>query len=175
MPIETELRKIRKKELPSIVDEMLASSMESSEKHMDFSHASGVLFVSGKEKRIPFYKFKNLEERKALKEDFFEFLRDFGVDSESDGNKFSMATIFLGMSSGRSRSFYVSDYKQVVSIARSFALEHGVVMLVVSHFSEKTGSNGIEVEHAHILYEDKVASKQLPSICDYIEERYENS
>lgn len=173
MAIQVEEKRLLKGELSEVLDKMFSSTEQCSETHMDFSHTDGVLYVKEKEKKIPFFKFKNLQERQGTRKDFSDFLRMSGFQEEKDGGQFIFATAFLGMSDGRSRSFYVSDYKVVLPMIRKYAKENGTIALVVSHFSEKTGSGSNEVEHIHILYKNAVKDK-FPFIGEYLEENYED-
>lgn len=173
MAIEVEEKKLLKQELSSIIDDMFISNEELTDKHMDFGHIDGVLFVSEKEKKIPFFKFKQLKDRQTLRKDFSDFLKSFHIQEDKDGNDFVLATVFLGMSSGHSRSFYVSDYKVIVPMIKKFVRDNKTIALIVSHFSEKTSSNGNEIEHIHILYKDVVGKVKVPFIGEYLEENYE--
>lgn len=173
MAIEVDEKRLLKQELSSVLDNIFISNEDFTDKHMDFGHIDGVLFVGEKEKKIPFFKFKQLKDRQLLRKDFSDFLKSFHIQEDKDGNNFILATVFLGMSSGHSRSFYVSDYKVVVPMIRKFVIENNTIALVVSHFSEKTSSNGNEIEHIHILYKNTVGKNKVPFIGEYLEENYE--
>lgn len=173
MAIEVEEKKLLKHELVNVINDIFISTEEISDKHMDFSHIDGVLFVKEKEKKIPFFKFKQLKDRFLLRKDFSDFLKSFHIKEDEDGNQFVMATVFLGMSSGHSRSFYVSDYKIIVPMVKKFVKDNNTIALVVSHFSEKTSSNGNGIEHIHILYRNVVGKNKIPFIGEYLEENYE--
>lgn len=173
MAIEVEEKRLLKQELSGTINDMFISTDELSDKHMDFSHIDGYLFVNEKEKKIPFFKFKQLKDRELLRQDFADFLKNSHIQEDKDGNQFILATVFLGMSSGHSRSFYVSDYKVVVPMIKKFVRDNNTIALVVSHFSEKTSSNGSETEHIHILYKNVVGKNKIPFIGEYLEENYE--
>jgi hypothetical protein len=150
---------------------MFCSTEDESEHHMDFSHMDGNLYVYEKEKKIPFFKFKTLNDRKEIQKDFSDFLKASKFKEDGD-NQFILATVFLGMSNGRNHSFYVSDYKVLLPMIRKYTKDNKTIALVVSHFSEKTSSNGNEVEHIHILYKNGVKDR-LPFIGSYLEECYD--
>ena len=173
MSIEIEEKRLLKQELSNIIDDMFISTKNLSERHMDFAHIDGVLFVNEKEKKIPFYKFKQLQDRVSLRKDFADFLKNSHIQEDKDGNKFILATVFLGMSSGHSRSFYVSDYKVIIPMIKKFVRDNNTMALVISHFSEKTSTNGNEAEHIHILYKNVSGSNKIPFIGEYLEENYE--
>ena len=172
MAIEVEERRLLKNELGKALDEMFISTDEHSGDHFDFSHTDGLLFVGEKEKKIPFFKFREEKDRKQLRKDFSEFFASSHVDEDADGNKFILSTVFLGMSSGKSRSYFVNDYKELQPLIQRYTKEHKTMALVVSHFSEKTNSNGSEVEHIHILYKNSVKDK-FPFLGTFLEESYD--
>lgn len=173
MAIEVKEKRLLKGELPKVIDELFISDSEFNEKHMDFSHIDGFLYVKDKEKKIPYFKFKTFEERVSLRKDFSEFLAGYKIDEGTSGNQFILATVFLGMSDGRNRSFYLGDYKVLLPMIKKYVREVGTMALVVSHFSEKTSERGSEVEHIHILYKLSPKARERQFIGEYLEEKYE--
>ena len=171
MAIEVEEKRLLKYELSSILDEMFSSTEEFSENQMDFSHYEGVLYVNGKEKKIPFFKFKTHKDRESIRVDFSEFLKNMKINESTDGEKFVFSTIFLGMSDGRSRSFYVSDFKIIKELVRKYSNENNCIALITTHFAEKTSNMGNIVEHIHILYNPKNVYSYMGN---YLEENYDN-
>ena len=81
MAIEVDEKRLLKQELSSVLDNIFISNEDFTDKHMDFGHIDGVLFVGEKEKKIPFFKFKQLKDRQLLRKDFSDFLKSFHIDS----------------------------------------------------------------------------------------------
>lgn len=175
MAIEIKEQLIAKDGLVDKLNELFISTSEYTEQHMDISHCDGMVFTKNKEKKIPFAKFQNLQTRQALRKDFNDFLKSYHIQEEQDGAQFVSLTVFLGVSDGRSRSFYVSDYKTLIPMIRKFAKEQNSIVLFASHFAEKTKNNSSEVEHLHILYQRPKTSSPYSSMGQFLEENYEES
>lgn len=174
MSIEIESRRLKKNELRDVLLEMFACTAEWSDKHMDQNRKiSGVICTRKDLRRIPFFRNPSVESRKALEEDFERFLEKEGVSVLTGGSSFLLVDVMLGRSSGRDRSYFVSDGKQVEAIAERYAKDNGWFVLAVSHFSEKTADNSAMVEHVHVLYRFPFGVSDIPPFEEFLSEQYE--